>query len=182
MRADAVANRARLLNAAEVVFSREGAHAPLQRIAEEAGVGRGTLYRHFEDRTALVIALFAHRIDHLIELVADNPDAPDAAETILRSTLQIQRTTPGLTQLVTATDNKFAAELAVHSSKLEEFLARPVAAGIAAGRIFADITPRDFMLGWAMFEGVTSTYMEYNYEAQVERARMLILRSILVSP
>lgn len=182
MRADAQANRARLLNAAEVVFSREGAHVPLQRIAEEAGVGRGTLYRHFEDRTALVIALFAHRIEHLIELVSDNPDDPEAAETILRSTLLIQRTTPGLTQLVTATDNKFAAELAVHSHQLEVFLERPVSAGIGAGRIFPDVTPRDFMLGWAMFEGVTSTYLDYNYEAQVERARSLILRSILTNP
>ena len=57
LRSDARRNRDAILRAAEEVFAAESVTVPLQRIAERAGVGRGTLYRHFPDRYALAAAL-----------------------------------------------------------------------------------------------------------------------------
>jgi AcrR family transcriptional regulator len=57
MRADAEANRGRLLDAAGVVFAEHGVDAPMNLVAEQAHVGIGTLYRHFADRDALILGL-----------------------------------------------------------------------------------------------------------------------------
>ena len=57
MRADAEANRERLLDAAAEVFAERGINAPLSLISDRAHVGKGTLYRHFADRDALIVAL-----------------------------------------------------------------------------------------------------------------------------
>lgn len=179
MRADARANRAKLLEAAETVFKQEGAHAPLQLIAEAAGVGRGTLYRHFPDRTALIIALFAERIDYLTALSAEVADQTHAAEQVLKETLEIQGATPGLTQLVMGSASLALDDLASHSNRLETHLEEPIRLARDAGRLYPDVRPRDFLVSWAMFEGVTSTYNEPQYNDRIERARNLILRSIL---
>jgi AcrR family transcriptional regulator len=56
-RSDALANRQRILEAAREVFARRGLDAEIREIAERAGVGIGTLYRHFESREGLVAAL-----------------------------------------------------------------------------------------------------------------------------
>lgn len=179
MRADARANRAKLLEAAEIVFKQEGATAPLQLIAEAAGVGRGTLYRHFADRTALIVALFGERIDYLTALSAEVQNPTRAAEQVLKETLEIQGATPGLTQLVMASASPLLGDLADHSNRLEEHLESPIQLARDAGRLYPDVKPRDFLVSWAMFEGVTSTYNEPQYADRVERARLLILRSML---
>jgi AcrR family transcriptional regulator len=67
MRADAVRNRSRILEAAEEVFAREGISVPIDVVAERAGVGVGTLYRHFPTKEALVEAIVAYRIADLVE-------------------------------------------------------------------------------------------------------------------
>ncbi len=57
LRSDAAANRARLLDAAAVAIRRAGDRVPLATIADDAGVGIGTLYRHYPSRSALLAAL-----------------------------------------------------------------------------------------------------------------------------
>ncbi|MDO5617992.1 TetR/AcrR family transcriptional regulator [Kocuria sp.] len=57
MRADAAANRSQLINAAWRLFAAKGAETSLREVAKEAGVGIGTLYRHFPDRGELVLGL-----------------------------------------------------------------------------------------------------------------------------
>ena len=69
-RADAVRNRARIVETASEVFAVRGADASLEEIARGAGVGIGTLYRHFPTRDDLVEAVFHDRIDEL-EALAD---------------------------------------------------------------------------------------------------------------
>ena len=66
MRADAVRNRARILEAAEVVFASEGIEAPVDAIAEKAGVGVGTLYRHFPTKEQLCEAILLERLSTLV--------------------------------------------------------------------------------------------------------------------
>jgi len=64
-RADAERNRARLLDAARAAFASGQASVPLDQIARDAGVGIGTLYRHFPTREALVEALYRKELDDL---------------------------------------------------------------------------------------------------------------------
>ena len=64
-RADSLRNRERLLDAAAKVFSTGGAQASLEAVAREAGVGIGTLYRHFPTREALFEAVYRHEVDIL---------------------------------------------------------------------------------------------------------------------
>ena len=63
VRADAQRNIDALLQAALAVFATSGVDAPVREIAEKAGVGIGTLYRHFPQRADLVAAVFRHEID-----------------------------------------------------------------------------------------------------------------------
>ncbi len=68
-RADAVANRGRILEAARLVFAQRGLDAEVREIAEGAGVGVGTLYRHFHSREGLLIALMQQAKDDIIARV-----------------------------------------------------------------------------------------------------------------
>src|SRR6266849_4567086 len=64
-RADAQLNRERLLEVAKEAFTRSGANASLDDIAREAGVGAGTLYRHFPTRDALIEAVYRTEVEKL---------------------------------------------------------------------------------------------------------------------
>ncbi len=65
LRADAARNRARILEAAEAVFAAEGIEVPVDVIAEKAGVGVGTLYRHFPTKEKLCEAILLERLASL---------------------------------------------------------------------------------------------------------------------
>src|SRR5689334_1374792 len=65
MRADAQRNRDRLTAAAQEVFSEHGAGASLDEVAKRAGVGPGTLYRHFPTREALQAAVYRDAVERL---------------------------------------------------------------------------------------------------------------------
>jgi AcrR family transcriptional regulator len=67
-RADALRNRDRLLEAARAVFSAGGPEASLEAVARTAGVGIGTLYRHFPTREALFEAVYRHEVQQLADL------------------------------------------------------------------------------------------------------------------
>jgi AcrR family transcriptional regulator len=64
-RTDAQQNRERILEVAQKVFTRSGANASLDDIAREAGVGAGTLYRHFPTRDALIEAVYRTEVEKL---------------------------------------------------------------------------------------------------------------------
>ena len=67
LRADAERNRQALLVAAKTAFAEKGTSASLEEIAREAGVGIGTLYRHFPTRDALVEALYGSEVEQLVD-------------------------------------------------------------------------------------------------------------------
>ncbi len=79
LRADALRNRGRILEAAEVVFASEGIEAPVDVIAEKAGVGVGTLYRHVPPKEKLCEAILLDRLRGLTEDACALADAPDPA-------------------------------------------------------------------------------------------------------
>jgi AcrR family transcriptional regulator len=65
LRRDAAERRAALMRAAREVFAELGIDAPLEAVADRAGVGRATLYRNFPDRTSLALAVLVDEIDKL---------------------------------------------------------------------------------------------------------------------
>ncbi len=71
LRADAQRNRDRLLEVAVRAFSRDGPDVTLDAIAKEAGVGIGTLYRHFPTREALIDAAYRSELVRLCDSAAD---------------------------------------------------------------------------------------------------------------
>jgi AcrR family transcriptional regulator len=84
LRADARQNRARLISAATAAFAEKGADAPLEDIARRAGVGIGTLYRHFPKRLDLQAAVFRTQVRDVCEqgdalLATDAPQQAFAA-------------------------------------------------------------------------------------------------------
>jgi len=74
MRADARRNYERLVAAARTIFAREGGGASMEAIAREAGVGVGTLYRHFPTRIDIVEAVYREDVDNLVR-AAESADA-----------------------------------------------------------------------------------------------------------
>ena len=81
LRADAQRNREKLLAAATEAFAEEGEDVALESVAARAGVGIGTLYRHFPSRDALVVAAYQHEVDSLCAAAEDllGPQPADAA-------------------------------------------------------------------------------------------------------
>lgn len=82
MRADAVKNRRRILDAAEAVFADEGLSVPIDVVAERAGVGVGTLYRHFPTKEALFEAIVITRLQELVESADEASGADDPGEAL----------------------------------------------------------------------------------------------------
>src|SRR5438067_6252849 len=71
LRADAQRNREKLLSAATEAFAADGEDVALESVAARAGVGIGTLYRHFPNRDALVVGAYQQEVDALCAAAAD---------------------------------------------------------------------------------------------------------------
>jgi AcrR family transcriptional regulator len=136
LRADAQRNRQRLLEVALRVLSENG-DAPLDAIAKAAGVGSGTLYRHFPTREALIEAVYQNELtalcasaDHLLA----STDARTALRTWLHSFLDYATTKRGLAdalRAVIATGvNPFENSRARMLAALEALLGAAVEAGV----------------------------------------------------
>ncbi|KXK58716.1 transcriptional regulator [Micromonospora rosaria] len=150
LRADAARNRQRLLEAAVRAFSRPGAEVTLEAVARDAGVGIGTLYRHFPTREALVEAAYRSELARLCdaagELLAQLP--PDRAVRAWMDRfvdyLATKRDMADALRLVIAAGaNPFAQS----RDLLVAALTRLLTAGAAAGTVRADVDPADVLAG-----------------------------------
>jgi AcrR family transcriptional regulator len=115
MRADARRNYVRLLDAAKAAFTEHGTDAPLDDIAKRAGVGSGTLYRHFPTRLDLIEAVFRDQIDSLLEQAGQLNERPDAAEALvgfLRLIIDHSTTYRGLASAMMVALHDHGSELA----------------------------------------------------------------------
>jgi AcrR family transcriptional regulator len=147
-RADALRNRERVLEAAKAVFSAGGPEASLEAVAKRAGVGIGTLYRHFPTREDLFEAVYRREVQQLADLAEElKVDAAptEALRRWLRSNVEFVATKKGM--------SKALALAAYRSSELSAFsfdrLTRAVGAlldrAVEAGEIRADIGPEDLL-------------------------------------
>src|SRR6187402_2736590 len=107
-RADAIRNRERVLDAAKIVFNAGGPEASLEAVAKRAGVGIGTLYRHFPTREALFEAVYRREVQQLADLaeqLKQEPQPVDALRRWLRSNVKFVATKKGMSAaLALATD------------------------------------------------------------------------------
>ncbi|GAB3256835.1 TetR/AcrR family transcriptional regulator [Kineosporia babensis] len=90
-RADARRNYVRLLEVAAQVVARDGADASMEEIARLAGVGSGTVRRHFPSRPALLTAVFAERVDGLCQQAGHLAEADDARAALLDWLREVNR-------------------------------------------------------------------------------------------
>jgi AcrR family transcriptional regulator len=85
LRADAARNRAKVLDAARAAFAEHGAEAQMEDVARRAGVGVGTVYRHFPTKHALAAALVEEKFDRVIAYARELLGEPDPWRAIERS-------------------------------------------------------------------------------------------------
>lgn len=152
-RADARRNREALLVAAEDVFADEGADAPLEIVARRAGVGRGTLYRHFPDRQSLAVAVYERRLAGLEQLAVQHRDDPDLLEQLVLGVADRQTRVPGLVAVLLGTTEGTAA-LDRITERTRRIVAGPLAQARARGELRQDATDDDLMLLFAMVDGL----------------------------
>jgi AcrR family transcriptional regulator len=105
-RADARANHAKLVAAARALFTDKGTSAPLEEVAERAGVGIGTLYRHFPARQALLEAVYVDEVEAMANAAAELEELPpwDALSQWLHQYVGFAATKRALNEALMETD------------------------------------------------------------------------------
>jgi AcrR family transcriptional regulator len=147
-RSDARRNQQTLLDAAAVVFVRAGVDAPVRDIAAEAGVGMGTIYRHFPTRADLVVAVFRHQVDALAAFTPAAGETPyDALRSWVARFADFLVTKHGLAEAMRSDRAGFESLHAEFVDRLVPVLDRLLRASAAAGQTRADIAAYDLMLG-----------------------------------
>ena len=147
-RTDAQQNRVRILEVAKEAFTRSGANASLDDIAKEAGVGAGTLYRHFPTRDALIEAVYRTEVEKIAAAARKFSDTmpPVAA---LRAWMLLfvdyiatkQIIAPALNTLVGGSSKVFEASYALVWEAIRALVKR----AIKSGDIRRDLEPFDLL-------------------------------------
>ncbi|MCX5493681.1 TetR/AcrR family transcriptional regulator [Kaistia dalseonensis] len=149
MRADARRNVDALLRAAATVFDRLGVEAPMRTIAAEAGVGVGTLYRHFPQRSDLVKAIMQREVDNCVVAAAtlggSEPPGAALAEWVQRL-VDLASTKRGLGPALHSGDPAYQALPNYVLGQLTPALRGLLDAAAAVGEIRADVDARALLL------------------------------------
>lgn len=147
-RADAVRNRERVLEAAKVVFGAGGAEASLEAVARAAGVGIGTLYRHFPTREALFEAVYRREVQQLADLaeqLKQEAQPVDALRQWLRSNVHFVATKKGMSAALALAAYKNSELFSYSFDRLTRAVGGLLDRAIAAGEIRDDISPEDVL-------------------------------------
>ena len=148
LRTDARENREKLVRAAAARFAAEGSGVALESIARTAGVGVGTLYRHFPTREALVEAVYRKEVDALCassgELLAELP-ADAALEAWMERFIAYAATERGLSAALKSVASSQSDLFAATRERLLTTIGALLGAGIATGRLRDDVTADDVL-------------------------------------
>ena len=150
-RSDAQRNEQTLLDAAAAVFVSSGVQAPVRDIAAKAGVGTGTIYRHFPTRADLIVAVYRHQVEACAEagpvLLAGSESAHAALAQWVTMFADFLVTKHGL---AVALQSDSAGFQSLHRYFIERLLpvcAELLDAASATGEVRSDITAYELMRG-----------------------------------
>jgi AcrR family transcriptional regulator len=147
-RADGLRNRERVLEAAKAVFSAGGPDASLEAVARAAGVGIGTLYRHFPTREALFEAVYRREVQQLADLAEQLKLEATPAEALrrwLRSNVEFVATKRGMSAALALAAHGSSELSAFSFDRLTRAVGDLLARAVAAGEIRADISAEDLL-------------------------------------
>jgi AcrR family transcriptional regulator len=163
LRADAQRNRDKLLDAAVRAFSGGGPEVTLEAIARDAGVGIGTLYRHFPTREALVEAAYRNELARLCDAAPEllRAEPPDRATRIWMDRFVDYMTTKhgmadALRAVVASGGNPFAES----RDRLLAAITALLEAGAAAGTLRSDVDPSDVLTSLSGVSMVTANHAQ----------------------
>ncbi|GAB2515074.1 TetR/AcrR family transcriptional regulator [Nocardiopsis aegyptia] len=150
-RADARRNQQALLTAAAKVFVASGVDAPIRAIAAEAGVGMGTIYRHFPTRSDLVIAVYRHQVEACAEagprLLAEAESPFEALRRWVDLFVDFLVTKHGLAHAMQSGGGGFDALHAYFLDRLVPVCGQLLDAAVESGEIRSDIRAFELMRG-----------------------------------
>jgi AcrR family transcriptional regulator len=150
-RVDAQRNEQALLAAAAAVFVRSGVEAPVRDIAEAAGVGMGTIYRHFPTRADLVVAVYRHQVEACAEagpvLLAKSSSPHAALSQWVNLFVDFLVTKHGLATVLQPGSTGFSTLHTYFLDRLLPVCAQLLEAAAEAGEVSADIDAYEVMRG-----------------------------------
>jgi AcrR family transcriptional regulator len=147
-RADAIRNRERVLEAAKAVFSQGGPEASLEAVARHAGVGIGTLYRHFPTREALFEAVYRREVDQLVELAENLKGTTTPVEALrswLRAGVEFMATKKGMSAALAVIVHGSSDLVAYSLDRLTGAIGDLLKRAASAGEIRGDLDPEDIL-------------------------------------
>lgn len=172
MRKDAAQRRDALREAAAAEFAERGIEVPLDAIADRAGVGRATLYRNFADRDELVLAVFTGLVDDLGERMREKT-GPDAFFDFVHELSDLLLRNVALSAALRQTRSRVALLKLRH--KIIAAGTSALSLSQAAGRVRADLDPRDIRILTALLGAGLETADPAEREAISRRTRALVL-------
>jgi AcrR family transcriptional regulator len=150
-RADALRNERTLLDAAAAVFVASGVHAPVRDIAAEAGVGVGTIYRHFPTRADLIVAVYRHQVEACAQagpvLLARSATPYAALASWIDLFVDFLVTKHGLAEALQSNDDTYQTLHAYFLDHLVPVCGQLIDAAATAGEIVPDLDPLVLMRG-----------------------------------
>ena len=148
VRSDALRNLDTLVQAAKEVFAASGVDAPVREIAEKAGVGVATLYRHFPLRSDLIAAVFRRELDACVDvapiLAAELPPSV-ALERWLVRFAEFVGTKRGLSAALHSGDPAFNSLPAYFDARIRPTLSELLQKAVAAGEIRSDVASDELL-------------------------------------
>jgi AcrR family transcriptional regulator len=148
MRADALRKMASLLKAAEEIFQESGVDAPVRSIAERAGVGLGTVYRHFPQRSDLIKAVFQSRVDACADAASELASQYEPGEALARwmqRFVDFIATKRGLAAALHSGDPAYRALPRLFNTRLLPALKSLMDAAVAAGAVRPGIDAEELL-------------------------------------
>ncbi len=149
LRADARRNRDAILDAAGELFAQRGDAVQMEEIADRAGLGVGTLYRHFADKQALRAAIIGRRFEEMTLLAGAAEEVGDpwaAFEALLYGYLEAVEPDAAFRFALLGPEEPNWADIEEQKIAFGEIVGRIVRRAAEAGRLRADFGPGDFVL------------------------------------
>jgi AcrR family transcriptional regulator len=182
LRADAERNRRRLLEAAEELFGERGLEVGVGEIAQRAGVGRGTLFRHFPSKEHLIAAIVAEHMNHATRRATELLDAADPGEALFEFLDEIVGRQQTDRALFDAVGDMFMSNEEIRTAQAEVLgvLDQLIVRAQAAGEVRRDVGAIDVLM---LVKGVCQAASAFQHlDADIAQRHLDLIRAALSAP